>query len=207
MCVLYDPPETQLEEFAERIGGLASNVAPSGDKQYWMPAPPIVWLSDADHAESTMREFYEALLEALLEKYVHPQGISSEDALGSIHRERPELFVQLMRALVENKSRPYIDVKPYHQTSFSVSAFKVLSARHDTRPASGRPKRDELTAVQCAILYDQHNVTDPTDKRRRAWTHERLDEVFGLGSCRVAQGYVERGRELLNQSFRRQKTT
>ena len=202
MCVLYDPPETQLEDFAERIGGLASNVWPSGDNHYWMPAPPIVWLEDADRAESTVREFYEAVLEALLEKYVHPQGISSEDALESIHRERPELFVQLIRGLTENKPRPYIDVRPHHQEKDVVSAFKVLSARHDTRPALGRPKLDELTAVQCAILHDRYNPPDPTDKRRRTWTFERLAEEFGLETWRRAKSHVRRGRELLNQNFR-----
>jgi hypothetical protein len=167
-----------------------------------MPAPPIVWLSDADRVQATMTEFYEGLLAALLEKYVHPQGVSSEDALGSIRRERPELFVQLKRGLTTNKPRPYIDVKPNHIQKDIESAFKVLCARHETRPAPGRRQRDELTAVQCAVLHERYNLPDPTDKRRWTWTYERLAEEFGLGTWRAAKSHVQLGRGLLNHNFR-----
>jgi hypothetical protein len=202
MCVLYDPPETQLEDFVGRVGGLASNVAPSGDKQYWMPAPPIVWLRDADRVETMVAELHREFLEALLEKYVHPQGISSEDAIWSIHEERPDLFERYWRSLRDIELRPYIDVKPHHTDKDIKSAFKILSARHETRPAVGRPTRDELTAVQCAILHDRYNPPDPTDKRRRTWTFERLAEEFRLGTWRAAKSHVQLGRELLNQNFR-----
>jgi hypothetical protein len=200
MCVLFDPPETKLDDFAKRVGGISSNVIPRGPKYSWMPAPPIVWLTDGDRAKKTMTEFYEGLLSALLEKYVHPQGITTEDAVGSIRKERPELFERLMQGIYDNESRPYIDVKPYHRQQDIESAFKVLSTRHETRPTTGRPKRDELTAVQCAILYDRHNLREPADKRRRTWTYERLAREHDLESRRAAKEYVELGRELLKQS-------
>jgi hypothetical protein len=147
-------------------------------------------------------ELYQEVLEALLEKYVHPQGISSEDAISSIHEERPDLFERYWRGLRDNELRPYIDVMPHHIEKDIISAFKVLSARHQTRPTVGRPTRDELTAVQCAVLYDRHNGRDPDDGRKRVWTYEKLAKKFGLGTWRTAEDYVQLGRELLDQSFR-----
>ncbi len=195
VCVLFDPPETQLEDFAEAIRWKFSNVRPRGGDR--MSAQPIVWLRDDGRAEITMMEFYEGLLAALLEEYVHPQGVTTKDAMGCIREERPEIFERLRKGLRDNESRPYIDVRPYHRQEEIESAIKILVARHETRPTTGRNKRDELTAVQCAIFYDRHNPRDPTDKRRLTWTYERLAKEFGLESWRAAKEYVRLGRQLL----------
>jgi len=202
MCVLFDPPEPQLKDFAEAITWEYSNVILRGRYTMylrdiaWAP-DAIVWLTDADRAEGAIREFYEELLVVLLEKYVHPQGISSEDALRTIHGERPELLKRLMQRICDNESRPYIDVKPHHRREEIESAIQMLMARHEVRPAKGRRKRDEFTAVQCAILYDRHNGKDADDRRRWKWSYEKLAEKFGLDSWRAAKEYVLLGRELL----------
>jgi hypothetical protein len=198
MCVLFDPPETQLVEFVERFGWAGSNVVPRGDRT--MNAPPIVWRKEHNELEATWMEFYEGLLEALLEKYVHPQGVTTEEAMRGIREENPEIFERWRDRLHGNESRPFIDVQPYHRREDIESAFQVLYDRHGTRPALGREKRDELTAVQCAILHDRHNIADPTDRRRRRWAFERLAEHFdGLESARAAKDHVALGRSLLNQ--------
>jgi hypothetical protein len=185
ICVLYDPPETQLREFADSFHWRGSNVHPRGGLV--MYAPPIVWLSDAEHVEKTMTEFYEELLAALLEKYVHPQGVSSEDALGSIRRERRELFMRVIQELCANESRPYIDVKPHHTQKDIESAFRVLRARQDVGPPQGRPRRDKLTAVQCAILHD-----------RRGWTYEQIALECGINpDSNDVSKYIADGRCIL----------
>ncbi len=197
MCVLFDPPETQLVDFAERFGWAGSTVIPRGDRT--MNAPPIVWRKEHNQLEATWIEFYEGLLGALLEKYVHPQGVTTEEAMGAIRKQNPEIFERWRQRLHTNESRPFIDVQ--HHTSEGIdSAFQVLSDRHDARPASGREKRDELTAVQCAILHERYNLPDPKDRRRRTWTFERLAEHFeDLESPRAAKDHVALGSSLLNQ--------
>jgi hypothetical protein len=197
MCVLFDPPETQLVDFAETFGWGYSNVQPRGGLT--MNASPIMWRRDHNELEATWMEFYEGLLGRLLAKYVHPQGVTTEEAMRSFREENKELFNRWRQRLYDNESRLLIDVQPYHTSEDIKSAFRVLSARHKTRPPSGRPKKDELTAVQCAILHDRHNLPDHADRRRRMWTHERLANKFALDSPRSAKAHVQLGRELLNK--------
>ena len=199
-CVLYEPPETQLVDFAEAFRLEGSNVHPRGGVR--MSNPPIVWRRDSNEVEVTWMEFYEGLLGALLEKYIHPQGVTTEEAMRSIREENSELYERWRQRLHNNESRPFIDVQHYHTREDVESAFLVLSARHQARPTTGRKKRDELTAVQCAILHDHHNEPDGADRRRRPWTFEQLAEKFALDSWRAAKAHVQLGRELLHQNGR-----
>lgn len=130
------------------------------------------------------------MLEGLLEMYVHPQGVSSEEALESVRRERPELFERLMQELLDNESRPYIDVKPHHTWGDIKSAFQVLRALQDARPAPGPKNRDKLTAVQCAFLHDRHG-----------WRYEDIAKKYGwdLGS-NVVSKYIREGRRVLTEA-------
>jgi hypothetical protein len=197
MCVLFDPPDTQLVDFAEVYRWEYSNVHSRGG--FAMNAPPIVWRCDSNELEATWMEFYEGLLGALLKKYVHPQGVTTEEAMRAIRNEEPELFERWRQRLYDNESRPFIDAQPYHTNEDVESALQVLRTRHERRPTTGRKKRDELTAVQCAILHDHHNLPDHADGRRRPWAYERLAEKFALESARAAKAHVELGRELLDQ--------
>ncbi len=197
MCVVFDPPDTRLEDFAESF--MWDYPKTISHSQYEMFASPIVWRRDSNQVEATCIEYYEGLLTALLEKYVHPQGVTTEQAVGAIKEERPEVFERWEQRLHDNEPRPLIDVQPYHRQEDIESAHKVLSTRHETGPTTGRKKRDELTAVQCAVLHDRHNFPDQTDRRRRTWTHKRLAEEFALDSARAAKAHVQLGRELLDQ--------
>jgi hypothetical protein len=186
MCVCFDPPETQLEKFVEKMRWTHSNVVPRAGGPS-MHNPPIVWLRDGSHAEEAMMEFYEGLVAALCEQYVHPQGVTTEDAIRSVRKQNPEIFDRLGERLRANESRPYIDVTSYHTQKDIESAFRILSARHEERPVPGPKKRDELTAVQCAILHDRHG-----------WKYERIAEEYGwsLGS-NVVSKYIGDGRHIL----------
>jgi hypothetical protein len=185
ICVLYDPPDTRLEEFADSFHWRGSNVSPrSGVVMY---SPPIVWQRDADQAEETMMEFYEGSLDALLEEYVHPQGVTTEEAMERIRKERPEVFERMREGLHDNESRPYIDVKPHHTQKDIEAAFRVLRARQDAGSPQGRPRRDTLTAVQCAILHD-----------RLGWTYERIALERGINpDSNDVSKYIADGRHAL----------
>jgi hypothetical protein len=194
MCVLFDPPDTQLKEFADKIHWSYSNVAPRGKKRV-AGALPIVWLRDADRVETMVAELYQELLEALLEKYVHPQGITSEDAIASIHKERPDLHERYWRGLRDNGLHPYIDVRTDPRKEDILSAWTLLRERHAASRAPGRT-RDPLIALQCAILYDDYNGPNPEDGREKLYTHKSLTEMFGLPGPRSAKDHIELGRQM-----------
>jgi hypothetical protein len=161
MCVCFDPPDTQLEEFAENLKWGESKIS-DRDTGYVMYSPPIAFLRDPDQVEATVSALYQGLIEVLCEKYIHPQGITIEEAVNSVIEEDLEdsrRLEQLWREWQDVEERPYIDVQPHHTQRDIESAFRMISAEHEMRPSIGRRKRDELTAVQCAILHDHHNQT------------------------------------------------
>jgi hypothetical protein len=192
-CVLFDPPESRLVGFADFIRWEYSNVIPRGE--HVGNALPIVWLRDADRVETMLAELYQEVLEAILEKYVNPQGVTSEDAIRSIHEERLDLFERYWRGIRDNESHPYIDVRPYHRKNDIVSAYTMLRERHAAQQPPGRT-RDPLIALQCAILYDDHNGPNPEDGRERIYTHKSLAQMFGLQGPRAAKDYIDLGRKL-----------
>lgn len=80
-----------------------------------------------------------------------------------------------------------------------IHAFRAIKAASNFRNPGGKPPIDGLVAVQCAVLYDDHNGTDLADRRVRAWTYKKLADKFrGLGvkNERSAEEHVKRGREL-----------
>ena len=197
MCVLYDPPETELVKVADHIQWLHSNVAPRGGRVG--DALPITWQRDADEVERAVVEFCKAYIEAVVEKYVHPQGVSSEDVHRSIREERPELFSRFVGDLCAIESRPYIDVQPHTRQQDIEAAGIMLRESHAASPSPGH-RRDPLVALQCAVLYDCHNGSNAEDGRERAYTHKRLAEMFALRSPRAAKGHIELGREILREN-------
>src|SRR5215204_185860 len=58
-------------------------------------------------------------------------------------------------------------------------ALGKLAALRKKSPKGGAPKRDQLVAVQCAILYDDDNASDLADGRRKRWTHDKLAKKTG----------------------------
>lgn len=80
--------------------------------------------------------------------------------------------------------RHYIKIDE-HTTEDDVRyAFRMIARMHGRPPKGGRPRRDPLMGLQCAILYDRQNDRDPKDPRRKKWTYEKLAKKFGLPSAR-----------------------
>ncbi len=206
-CVLYDPPEDEenLRLFAE----------------YGGPLPVIGVLTSRRLREQQI----DAAVGAAVDKII-------SDKMWELRRELPddpdrarfevvnrfsaELQAEEDRARddheIETDLNPpsgfyNIAVDPAKDTKEDVlEKYAKLRAEEGLCPPGGRPRINQLTAIRCAILYDEQNPVDPTDNRRKRWTHERLAKKFGLlvqtgkkcglPSKRSAQEHVKVGREL-----------
>jgi hypothetical protein len=151
--------------------------------------PPITWLRDADRVEAILVELYNTLIEALCEKYVHPQGVTTQEALDYIGDLKSETrpLVELWQAYQDIAEQPYIDVQPHHRQKDIQSAFRLIRGEQGEGPPPGQKKRDELTAVQCAILHVRYG-----------WSYESIAEKYGWSpGSNVVSKYIRDGRRLL----------
>jgi hypothetical protein len=199
-CVLYDPPETQLCEFAEyhdprafSVGNLSSIPAPA-TKRVEMKMGSIEELPIRSDELSRQEHFYESLLNEIATR-LESQGVDLRRMIEEIHRERPELLGALSEEL---GTRFYFNVDEHTTERDAIRAYRTIAASLSRSPANTKPRRDPLVAVQCAILHDRHNDTDPSDRRKRAWTYARLADEFSLRSAQAAKDHVKLGRELQN---------
>ena len=79
------------------------------------------------------------------------------------------------------------------------NASRAIKAAADIKNRGGRKRMDKLVALQCAILYDDHNGVDPEDNRYKLWTYEKLAAYLkhlGVKNKRSAEEHVKYGREL-----------
>jgi hypothetical protein len=198
-CVLYDPPEDQLVEFAS-YGALETTVLTGGrlatkanlEGLPEMVDPPVRSL----FALSKVGDWYwHRVLRYIGELDLELQGVDVdaliEDALSYI----PGLEEEYREKAEKYSKRYYIGVDDHTSLEDVKSAFHMI---REVQPSTGTKRsRDPLVAVQCAILYDRHNQ-QLKDKRKRKWTYAKLGEELGLSSARVASDYVTLGREILS---------
>jgi hypothetical protein len=205
-CVLYDPPEDQLVEFASYRalettvltgGRLATKANLEGLPE--MVDPPVRSL----FALSKVGDWYwHRVLRYIGELDLELQGVDVdaliEDALSYI----PGLEAEYIEKAERYSKRYYIGVDDYTSLEDVKRAFHMI---REVQPHKDTNRsRDPLVAVQCAILYDRHNQ-QLKDKRQRRWTYAKLGEEFGLSSARVASDYVALGREILSGRDRGEK--
>ena len=204
-CVLYDPPETDLLAFAAYDDPKPQT--PHGhrwlqgtvDEQFpRMVAPPIkfIWHDDPFALQRAEKWYWAWIIAKVGEQYLEPLGLDTQTVIDEILANHPWIR-EGYEEMTKVEPHRYITVEEHTTEEDIRRAFRMLAATHESRPPANRPPRDELLAVQCAILYDRHNHTDSSDRRRRKWTHERLSKQFGLKSSRAAKEYVAAGREML----------
>ncbi len=241
-CVLYDPPDLQLLEFAayddpkpEPLFPLRTSpdILPYSPKkraelskrreeesrrfieldpmsrafkEHWsriaISLPPVVHLADPKEVEQVERWFYEKVLHEILERYVKPQGLDAEGVLDDA------MFASgLMEEYLDRRSQIsqsyYIVVDEYTSEKDVGNARRAIRATQG-HGNGGRPRRDPLVALTCALLHDRYNEADPTDKRVKRWSYRRLFEKFqefGVRSERSAEEYTNLGRRLLENRF------
>ena len=216
-CAFYDPPETHLLEFANIGGPEPMDVKHPGPVK-WPPAsneeleellsggklkmeaPPVEKVADADEAVNNERWLYGEVLDRLVNR-LEPQGIDLWKLVREVWANSDDLREEYWRRWRENVPRLYIEVDGATTKKDAENARRLIQQALREKPSGGRPRVDDLVALQLALLYDRHNTRDADDKRFKEWTYEKLAKRFaaeGVKNARSAEEYVLRGRELLS---------
>jgi len=195
-CVLYDPPKKNLLSFATRGGPQPYEKEFPDVPRIMLPA--VRQLRDWTKSAYTEEWYYQEIIHEVAERLRETYGI---DLWPVIREVQNDLGLQLREGLREweeehNPFRWYISVEDAASRDDVVKAYWY--ARSRSKPG-GRPPMDKLVAVQCAILYDDYNSTDPDDRRVKRWTHETLAgemRALGVKNKRSAGLHIEFGRKL-----------
>ena len=228
-CVLYDPPETALIQFAEcatpkpyRVSLRSSYRSQDDDKSLSMLAPPIREQPDSGELREMIMAQVDLILDEINRHHLQALGLDVH-AMWQDVVHKPEVVREIYRQEECLKTQLYIEVHE-HTTDEDVRAarrviratqerdrfriplavdsatrLEILEEKQNRLQPRGKSERDPLVAIQCAILHDRYNQKDPADGRRRAWTYERLAKHFKLKSTRAATEYVRAGQELLRE--------
>jgi hypothetical protein len=204
-CVLYQPPDTALVAFANYAMPSAEVVlgpSPSAtglekfiNEQEWprrMVLPPIKQIREPQEDRAAEARHRNDILTTVWELYIQPQGVDfGQMLLTALESEN------LQKKNEEwNNNKPqthgpryYIEVDEFTTEDDVRRAFRMLSAAQESRPRSGRPRRDRLTCLEAAVLHDRHN-----------WTYEQLAERYGWKDETLASKYVKDGRAILAEN-------
>lgn len=198
-CVMFDPPIDRLPEFSEYGGPSRVSFGrdeTESDAQEVSATASVRILRDPGEVEIKRIVFLMKTIDELDKSF--PE-IDVWNRVKDIWKSEG-LSEQLESDLEECTARFYIDVREDTTAKDVGDAYHFLKElQGEQRDAGGAPSRDQLVAVQCAIFYDQQNLTHEADRRRRLWTYEKLAERFGLKSKRAAKQYVELGRTILKE--------
>ncbi len=193
-CVLFDPPETALWEFASYGTWPPYGVLPweppwdpdaDTDTSHNVEVLPIKWLGDLEIVEETQKRFWGSIVEEIGERYLKPQGLDVWTIVDQILEDTPRILNERSDAWLRNQPRPYIEVDENTTKERVVEAFQAITAGQKTRPLTGRGRRDPLIAVETSILRDQHGRS-----------YEQLAERYGWEDPTRASKYIARGREI-----------
>lgn len=205
-CVLYDPPETELVEFAkisdpEPEAFYGSRVPEEFDSDESFPrmmAPPVRTLRDLTESEDWALDCIIYDYGERMKSLMRSLGLDPYQLLTELEKEDPELRERYRRKVERDEGCYFIKVDEHVRREDVENAFSMIRAVQE-RNRGGRPAHDEIVALQCAVLRDRHNQSDPTDRRRQKWTYKRLAKKFGLKSARAAQEYVATGDKILKE--------
>ena len=190
VCVLYDPPDTELSAFAEVVGPepeafldpRAPDDLPKEDIR--MLKPPVKTRLELTGSNDWR---WDCILyswgEALREAFLDPGEVLSD-----LERRSPGFINRYHRKVERDSSCFYIEVDERTTKDDVVKAHRMIREVQEGRTPRGAPERDRLIAVRCAILKDQHN-----------WEYRAIAERFGLGSKDTAKAHVKSGRQILEQ--------
>src|SRR5215213_509452 len=174
-CVLYQPPSTELVAFADYAKPGAEVIlgpTPSAtilekfldqvERTRTMVLPPIKQIRDPQENRADEARYWTDIVTTVWELYVQPQGVSFKEMLLTV------LESENMRKKNEewSSNKPptrapsyYIGIDKFTTEDDVRRAFRMLSAAQESRPRSGRPRRDRLMCVEAAVLHDSYNWT------------------------------------------------
>jgi hypothetical protein len=203
-CVLYQPSDTELVAFANyampsaevilspspSAGGLEKFIE-ERECPRAMVLPPIKQIRDPQEDRASEARYWNDILVTVWELYIQPQGVDFKQMfLTALESEnlRKKNDEWNNNKLQSGGPRYYIEVDAFTTEDDVRRAFRMLSAAQESRPKSGRPRRDKLTRVEAAILHDSHN-----------WTYEQLAERYDWNGETLASKYVKDGRAILEE--------
>lgn len=186
-CVFYDPPETQLDQFA------AYDDPPSD------PAP-VRWLPEApDELLYAEKQRWIKTIEEIRHHYLNLSLPEGSNLITDAWDRNPRIEKEYRAACERVPRIPFIEVSENATEADVIRAFRMIvdarKEQHKERSKGGRSRRDPLTCIQAAILYDDYNPRKPEDKRRRTRTFEQLAGEVGLHSGSAAKKHVLEGRK------------
>jgi hypothetical protein len=202
VCVLYQPPDTELVAFAKYAmpaaeiilspspgEGMLDKFKSGEEEPRPMVLPPIKQIRNPSEDRALEARHWAEILETVWELYIEPQGLDFEQMLleachSDNHRKRIDEW---------NNNKPqtegvryYIEIDQFTTEDDVRRAFRMLSAAQKERPRAGRPKRDRLTCVECAVLHDRHG-----------WAYEQLAQRYGWKDSTLTSKYIADGRNIL----------
>lgn len=193
-CIMYDPPDDQLEDFAE---------AANGERYTQARLAPIVWRSDSVAVAETEVWFRDQLIDyfhMLYGAFLAEHGLQAAFQQFSQGRGLDE-YAELVRVYQERRKKiepePYISIEDDPDIEMIRKALDTLRKQSGTSRQRGRPKRDSLRCVQCAILKDRYHWDEAAIARLYGWQVSEGDyDEPRSGTARV---HVAEGREILVQ--------
>jgi len=185
-CVLFDPPDERLEEFAQLGPFLAASPLPSGVVA--MAASPVKMMHDPFEERRVAERAWSSIFEAVFELYLEPQGLARDGVLQEIHEARPEIRETRDQEWHDLRLRTYIEVDENTTWEDMKAAFKMIDDAREERPKRGRRRRDRLRCVQCAVLHDQNG-----------WTYEQIAQRYAWSDYTLVSKYVADGRNILQE--------
>lgn len=211
LCVMSEPPETGLIGFADYANPQPTALPPflfewsedqkaMREQHYWplrMTAPPVRRLEDPREVFDQQNWLHRTLIEKV-QKRLYEEGV--EVGLTAMFEEEGRKR-EVIEGLVETtpSSGLYIEIKEWTTWNDVENAFRLIRQRSPDPQEGGAPGRDPLVALQCALLYDRHNSTDPEDGRVKKWTYKLLAQNFRLKGPRAAKEHVELGRKIFKE--------
>ncbi len=201
-CVLYNPPGEALPAFAEYGGRAIPGVLTRYELQ----------------EQRVQRAVCDAIDAAVFEKAWELRGELPDDlnrAKAEVHRrfldelvtEEDQVREELELHFEEHPTPPYyVAFDPKENTNKTVEKkLSAIRAKEGLTPPGGRPPINRLVALWCAVLYHEHNPRNPTDRRSKHWTYEKMADKlkkFGVRNKRSAEEHVKVG-ERLRQTRRK----
>jgi len=194
-CLIYDPPPTELDAYANAANGDLNNPARH---------EPIVWLSDGVEVAAVERQFREKALDhihALYEGFLAENGLTAAFQHYAKERDTSDwqaILGEYQEHREQIESAPYISVEDDLDDEMIRKAVSTLRQLHGSERRRGRPKRDPLLCVQCAILKDSYGWTDVELAERFDAAITRSPH-YGHEHSETIRQYVAEGRAILKQ--------
>jgi hypothetical protein len=206
LCVMYDPPDDGLIEFSAQ-GGPSPSAPEDPD---WMNDPlhgtnaeppegtstdlrmvahPVRWLRNPTEKQLTEAQYYRRVLQKIGERHLAPLGLDVWELFREVRENCPEIREEYQENSRQNYAKPYIEVNDWTTDNDVKNGLRLIRQARPPRAVEGRPRRDRLVAVQCALHHDRHGLT-----------YEQVAELYGWTDPSRVGKYLRLGREILDTS-------